>query len=78
MIINTLNNNKIKILIDEVDLKNAGISSENWISNANQTLQYLETLLKSTTNFYGELVLKDYYVFTYNYKVFSIILKLKS
>ena len=77
MIINSLNDKKIKILVDKIDLSKAGISTENWISNSNQTLSYIESLLKSTTNFEifkKELVLKDYFIFTYNYKVFSIIL----
>ena len=77
MIINTLENKKIKILVDEIDLKKAGISPENWISNSNQTLSHLENLLKSTTNSIKlpeELVLKDYIIFTYNYHIFSITL----
>ncbi|MBR1539665.1 MAG: hypothetical protein IJ629_00495 [Clostridia bacterium] len=77
MIINTLENKKIKILVDEIDLKKAGISPENWISNSNQTLSHLENLLKSTTNsikLSEELVLKDYIIFTYNYHIFSITL----
>jgi len=79
MIINTFQEKKIKLLIDEVDLKHAGISPEDWISNSNQTLFYLENLLKSTTNsnwLPSELVLKDYFIFTYQFKVFSITLLL--
>ena len=75
MIINISNKMKIKILIDEADLKNAGIQPEKFISNSNQTLSYLQNLLKYNTN-WEELVLKDYYIFTYNYKVFSLILLL--
>ena len=77
MIINSLNDKKIKILIDEVDLKNAGIAPENWISNSYRTLSYIENLLKSTTNSIKlpeELVLKDYFICTYNYRVFAITL----
>ena len=79
MIINTFQSSKIKILIDEVDLNRAGILPENWISNSNQTLSYLENLLKSTTNLNwlpSKLVLKDYFIFTYQFKVFSITLLL--
>lgn len=79
MFINTINDRKIKILIDEVDLNNAGIAPENWISNSNQTLSYIENLLKSKTNFNWlppKLVLEDYFIFTYHYKVFSITLLL--
>ena len=79
MIINAINDKKIKLLIDEVDLNNAGISPESWISNSNQTLFYLENLLKSKTNLNWlppKLVLKDYFIFTYHYKVFSITLLL--
>lgn len=77
MIINLFDENKIKILVDKVDLKKAGISPENWISNSNQTLFYIENLLKSTTNSIylpRELVLKDYFIYTYNYQIFSITL----
>lgn len=78
MIINTLNTNKVKILIDEVDLKNAGIPPENLISNAKDTLSNIEKLLKYNTSSLAklpeELVLKDYFIFTYNFKIFSIIL----
>ena len=77
MIINTLDDNKIKIIIDKTDLNKAGIPTEDWISNSNQTLFYIEHLLKSTTNLSilpNKLVLKDYYISTYNYIVFSITL----
>lgn len=77
MIINNLDEKKIKIIIDKVDLKKAGITPEKWVSNSNQALSYLEILLKSTTNsinFPNELVLKDYSIITYNYQVFSITL----
>ncbi len=79
MIINSFEKNKIKILLDEVDLKKAGIQPENWISNSNQTLFYLETLLKSTANSLKlpqELVLKDYFILTYQYHIFSVTLLL--
>lgn len=77
MIINSFDDKKIKILIDKVDLRKAGISPENWISNSEKTLFYIENLLKSTTNSISlptELVLKDYFIYTYNYQVFSITL----
>lgn len=76
MIINTLDTNKIKILADRTDLNKAGILPEKLISNQNQVLLAIKKLLKSTTNspLSNELVLKDYYIYTYNYKVFSIVI----
>ena len=74
MIINFPDEKKIKILVDEVDLNKAGIYKESWISNSNLTLSYIETLLKYTTNLPKKLVLRDYLIRTYNYKVFSITL----
>lgn len=77
MVINSLNDGKIKIIIDEVDLNKAEIPINEWISNSSKTLSYIENLLKSTTNFPNELVLKDYFIYTYNYKVFSVTLLTK-
>ena len=75
MIISYLDKNTLKIIIDEVDLKNAGIKLEKWISNSNQTSFFIKNLLTSNFSFYENIILKDYLIFTYNYKVFSITLK---
>ena len=76
MIINSINCKKIKILIDEYDLIKAGFSPEKWISNSNQISSYIKNLLKSNSNLLDKLDLKEYLIFTYNYKVFSIIILL--
>lgn len=78
MIINTLCSNKVKILADKTDFENAGISPENLISNSKEALSQIEHLLKSknslSVNLPEKLFLKDYFICTYNFKVFSIIL----
>ena len=72
MIVNSLNEDKIKILIDENDLKKANISLATWISNSDKTLTYIGNLL----NFPSDLTIKDYSIYTYNYKIFLITLYL--
>lgn len=73
MIIN-FNDKKMKILIDEIDLKNSNIPLLEWISNTSKTLSYIQNLLKSIENFQQELFIKDYSIFTYNYKIFLVTL----
>ena len=75
MIINS-NDKKLKILIDEIDLKNSNISLIEWISNTSNTLLYIQKLLNSNNIFQEELLIKNYSIFTYNYKVFLITLSL--
>ena len=72
MIINNLDNKKIKILIDKIDLEKSQIPLFQWISNTSKTLSYIEKLLKTSENFPKELYIKDYLIITYNYKIFSI------
>ena len=77
MIINNLDENKIKILVDEVDLNNSNIKLHQLISNPSKVLSsnidkllYNSKYLKQKTN------IKDFSIFTYNYKVFSILIYL--
>ena len=80
MIINTLNSNKIKIIIDENDLKNSEISLKEWISNPRKTNIFLKKLLILDSNYKNNISFskmnfinyKEFTIFTYNFKIFSI------
>ena len=77
MIIKSFDNNKIKIIIDNFDLNKAGISTKHWISNSNQTISIIKNLIKSIStsiNMEHNFSFKDYFIYTYNYQIFSIIL----
>ena len=76
MIINNLDNKKIKILIDETDLKNSKIPVFELISNSSKTLLYIQQLLSNISKFSEELTIKNYSIYTYNYKIFLIILSI--
>ena len=69
MIVSNLDNNEIKILIDEVDLKGSKISLQSWISEPNKTISYIKSLVEN-----NDLMIKDYSIYTYNYKVFLIVI----
>lgn len=76
MIINNLDDKKIKILIDETDLKNSKIPVFELISNSSKTLLYIQQLLSNISKFPEELTIKNYSIYTYNYKIFLIILSI--
>lgn len=76
MIINNLDDKKIKILIDETDLKNSKIPIFELISNSSKTLLYIQQLLSNISKFSEELTIKNYSIYTYNYKIFLIILSI--
>ena len=76
MIINNLDDKKIKILIDETDLKNSKIPVFELISNSSKTLLYIQQLLSNISKFSEELTIKNYSIYTYNYKIFLIILSI--
>ena len=67
MIINNLDNSKLKILVDEIDLKNLKIKPFGLISNTQEVIYKLfEAINIQNSN------IKDFSIFTYNYKVFLI------
>jgi len=77
MIINYFDKNKVKILVDKVDLEKICIPISKLISASNENLFFIEKILSSSNNIVQlpkELVIKDYFVFTYNYKIFMIII----
>ena len=76
MIINNLDNKKIKILIDKIDLDKAQIPLHEWISNPSKTLSYIEKLLENSNTFLKKIIIKDYLICTYNYKVFLITISI--
>ncbi len=69
MIVNNLDNKEIKILIDEIDLNRFKISLLDLISKPEETTSYIKTLLEN-----NNLIIKNYSIYTYNYKVFLIII----
>ena len=71
MIVNSLDNKKIKILVDEIDLNKANISLSQWICNQSNTSLYIKNLLKNY-NFPKDFITKNYSIYTNNYKVFLI------
>lgn len=73
MIINSLEKNRIKIIIDETDLNNFEISLKQWISNSNQILYFLNKILKPCLNSNKDFSIKDFLICTYNFRVFSIL-----
>ena len=78
MIINCFNNKKIKILIDKNDLANISIPVNKLILNSEEDLFFIEKILSSSSNIVQlpkELVIKNYFIFTYNYNIFMIILE---
>ena len=77
MIISSINSNQLKIILDKVDLINTGINPQNWISNSNNTLRYINNILKSNTNLLPKTILNDYYILTNNYNIFLIFLTTK-
>ena len=72
MIINNLSENKIKILIDETDLNNSKIELYQLLSNPSKTLPNIEKLLYNSKLFKQKIKIKNFFIFTYNYKIFSI------
>ena len=69
MIVNNLDNKEIKILIDEIDLNRFKISLLDLISKPEETTSYIKTLLEN-----NNLIIKNYSIYTYNYKIFLIII----
>ena len=69
MIINNLDNKKVKILIDENDLKNSKIPITKLVSDSANTIQKLIKLPQKT-------IIKDFSIYTYNYKIFLITLSI--
>lgn len=78
MIIRFFNKNQIKILIDEIDLKNANISVKNLISNSHQTVSYIKLLLNSQPYLSEDIILTDYFIYTYHFHVFSIFISFET
>ncbi|MBR2289167.1 MAG: hypothetical protein IJ867_00735 [Clostridia bacterium] len=66
MIINSFDEDKVKILVDRTDLENAGISAVSCLSDFEPFLSWLQKKLNVT--------IKDYFIATFNYQIFSIIL----
>ena len=71
MIVNRLNDKEIKILIDEVDLNKAKILLLDLISKPDNVISYIKALLKN-----DKLIINNYSIYTYNYKVFLIIISI--
>lgn len=69
MIINSLDDKKVKILIDENDLKNSKIPITKLVSDSANTIQKLIKLPQKT-------IIKDFSIYTYNYKIFLITLSI--
>lgn len=73
MIINSLNSDKIKIIIDENDLKNSNISKKEWIGNPKKTRDFLNKLLSVDTNKKDDLTyFENFNIFTYDFKLYCI------
>ena len=78
MILNSFDDKKIKILIDEKDLSKSGIAVDKLIKNS-EKIFFIEKILSSSDNFVQlpkELVITNYFILTYNYKIFMIILEI--
>ena len=78
MILNSFDDKKIKILIDEKDLSKSGIAVDKLIKNS-EKIFFIEKILSSSDNFVQlpkELVITNYFILTYDYKIFMIILEI--
>lgn len=64
MIINTIENKKIKIMLDEIDLKNYGINKKEFISNSKKTSSIIKKLINDDFT--------QYNICTYNFQIFEI------
>lgn len=83
MIINSLNNKKIKILIDLTDLNNAEIPLFSFISSSKNASSYIKKLLLFYNKTKKDIFLnkeiisfKNYTIYTYNYNIFLININL--
>ena len=74
MIINNLSENKIKILIDEVDLNNLGIELYQLISNPSKSISNIKKILYNSKYLNQKINIKSFSIFTYNYKIFSVLI----
>ena len=72
MIINNLDNKKVKILIDENDLKNSKIPITKLVSDSTNTILFIQKLIKLPE----KTIIKDFSIYTYNYKIFLITLSI--
>ena len=73
MIINSINSDKIKLILDENDLKKSDISLKEWISNPQKTSIFLNKLLEKNIIYNSNnKVFKEFHIFTYNFKIFCI------
>lgn len=72
MIINNMDSKKVKILIDENDLKKSNIQVEEWLGSPHKINVFLNKLLNSNISYTD---FKDFNIFTYNFKVYSIEIK---
>lgn len=70
MIVNSPKPNQIKLIVDEIDLKNNGISIEELKFNPNKINLLLKNLSPNLIN-YSQII-------TYNFKVFYINFYLKN
>ncbi len=76
MIINSFCEKKLKILIDENDLKKEKIPLSEWLSSSHKAKIYIKNLIKNFSILSENFSIKDYSIFTYNYKVFLIIISI--
>lgn len=68
MIISNLENNKIKIIADKTDLEKNNIDLPTFKSNPKKTLSFLKKLLNKSNN----LSIKDFNIYTYQFKIYCI------
>ncbi len=73
MIVNSFDENKIKILVDKIDLDKKKISLKSLISTPSKTLSYIKEFLIDFDIFLENKNIKNYSIFSYDYKVFMII-----
>ena len=73
MIVNSFDENKIKILVDKIDLDKKKISLKSLISTPSTTLSYIKEFLIDFDIFLENKNIKNYSIFSYDYKVFMII-----
>ena len=80
MVISTFSSNKIKIIFDIKDLEKINISIEEWNSNPQKTIYFIEKILnnfnKKILFSKNKININDFYIYTYNFKIFKLELYL--